>query len=218
MLNVGDTLFPALRAQMINRSFARDVGDEGIHQPHNDRGVVEKHIKKIETVATDEAAREYGQEHQFGAGETAKTERDAEAELLARNAQKAGENNKKQDQAELHHANRALQRGDRMNDGISSERIRCCDDNRDQQHYDAGPFEHGSSKVFQSVIRPKDIQENLVNNLEAQDRVHSLAQPEQPEVPGFVTLIDGKSDGKKHYLRHEVGKEHWKLLLKLPTP
>src|SRR5208282_1000003 len=94
------------------------------------------------------------------------------------------------------------------------ERIRKGDDHRNQQHHHARPLEHQSSQVFQGVIGAEHVNENLMNYLEAEDRVDRLTQPEKPEIwGGLAREPKRKEDGKIHVLCQEEQEKCRELLV-----
>src|SRR3981081_1159512 len=103
-----------------------------------------------------------------------------------------------------------------MHQRILIERIRKGDHHRNHQHDHASPLEQQSAQVFQRVIGAEHVDENLVNNLEAENRVACLAQPEERESHGVSAGEQKrKDDGKIHILRYEEREKHGKLLVQL---
>ena len=66
--------------------------------------------------------------------------------------------------------------------GLVVEGIRKGDHHRNQQHHYARPLEQQSAQVFQRVIGAEHVEENLMNHLEAENRIDRLAQPEKHEI------------------------------------
>src|SRR4030088_3833813 len=99
------------------------------------------------------------------------------------------------------------------------EGIRKGHHHRNQQHHHARPLEKQCAQVFQSVIGAKHIEENLMNNLEAENGVDRLAQPETPEIQ---TVVAGapkrKDDCKIRNLYQEEQEKYRKLLVQLTAP
>src|ERR1700687_233230 len=106
-----------------------------------------------------------------------------------------------------------------MHQRILIERLRKGNHHRNHQHDHARPLEQQSAQVFQRVIGTEDVEENLMNNLEAENRVDRLAQPEEPEIHRVIASEPKrKDDGKIHVLRYEEQEKHGKLLVQLTSP
>jgi len=90
--------------------------------------------------------------------------------------------------------------------------VRECNHHRNQQHHDSSPTEEQGAEIFQGMVGAKDIQENFMDDLEAEDCVDGLTQPEKSEIqcvatgePAIVTItaititggeIAGEPEGK----------------------
>src|SRR5260370_24723187 len=121
-------------------------------------------------------------EHQFRTCEESKAERDAKADLLPRYAEKARKQEQEKNKAELHDADRALQSSKGVHQRILVKRVRKGDHYRNQQHHHSRPLEQQRTQVFQRVIGAEHVEENLMNDFKAENRVDRLAQPEKNEI------------------------------------
>src|SRR5208337_1190104 len=158
-------------------------------------------------------------QQQFHSGEESKTERDPKTDLLPRHSQKARKQEQEKDEAQLHDEDRALQGGEDMKQKIPVERIRKGDDQRNQQHDHTRPLEEESAQIFQRVIGAEHVEENLMNNLEAENRVDRLTQPEEPKIHVLIAgEPKGKDNRKIRNRRQEKQEEPRKLLVQLTAP
>src|SRR5229473_469335 len=99
------------------------------------------------------------------------------------------------------------------------EGIRKGDHHRNQQHHHSRPFEQQSAQVFQSVIGAEHVEKNLMNDLEAENRVDRLAHPEKNEINLVIAGEPKRKDnGKIRNLRQEEQEKHGKLLVQLTSP
>src|SRR5271166_6734115 len=131
------------------------------------------------------------QQDQLNAAGESTAERDAKADLPARNSQKARKKNQEQDQTELHQPHRTLQSEHRMNHRFLVGGVGSRNHHGNQQHHQSRPLEYRRSQILESVIRTEDVEKDFMNNLEVQHRIERLRQPVEPEIPLVADSKDG---------------------------
>jgi len=129
--------------------------------------------------------------------------------LLPGNRQVARENQKKQDQAALNDADAALHRHDCQNDRRLARRAGDRDHQGDKNHDQGGPFKQHGSKVLERVVRPENVKENFVYDLEPDRHADSRPGPVTVKVEVVAPiLVSRENHSEVNDLEDYVREEH----------